>query len=41
MNQNSKFYKIKKGQVIFKSNLTYEAPHVGTCSNHFWNELML
>ena len=30
---------MKKGQVIFKNNLTYKAPLVGSRSNRFWKEL--
>ena len=29
----------KKGQVIFKNNLTYKAPLVGFRSNRFWMDL--
>jgi len=29
----------KKGQVIFKNNLTYKAPLVGSRSNRFWMDL--
>ncbi len=29
----------KKGQVIFKNNLTYKAPVVGSRSNRFWKDL--
>ena len=29
----------KKGQVIFKNNLTYKAPLVGSRSNRFWKDL--
>ena len=28
-----------KGQVIFKNNLTYKAPLVGSRSNRFWKDL--
>ena len=30
---------MKKGQVIFKNNLTNKAPLVGSRSNLFWNDL--
>ena len=29
----------KKDQVIFKNNLTYKAPLVGSRSNRFWKDL--
>ena len=29
----------KKGQVIFKNNLTYKTPLVGSRSNRFWKDL--
>ena len=29
----------KKSQVIFKNNLTYKAPLVGSRSNRFWKDL--
>ena len=29
----------KKGQVIFKNNLTYKAPLLGSRSNRFWIDL--
>jgi len=29
----------KKGQIIFKNNLTYKASHVGSRSNQFWKDL--
>tara|TARA_B100000767_G_scaffold107712_1_gene103228 strand:+ start:36 stop:209 length:174 start_codon:yes stop_codon:yes gene_type:complete len=33
------YKEIKKGLVIFKNNLTYKAPLVGSRSNRFWNDL--
>ena len=30
---------MKIGQVIFKNNLTYKAPLVGSRSNRFWKDL--
>ena len=32
-------YNNKKGQVIFKNNLTNKAPFVGSRSNRFWEDL--
>ena len=29
----------KKGEVLFKNNLTYKAPLVGSRSNRFWKDL--